>query len=156
MMYLKAEPDIYGWWIGRRGTEFHTAYFRLADFYSTATGLYTSDGSDLYGGWAHELTSGHERPVDPPLEVEPDVAHRLEEAQDAFRGEWLVLRDDRDAQAQQSAFAEAEIAWSEVNFQFGRLNKFVKHGAIWTYYSRGFEAAVGQFVMRRWPVDYRG
>jgi hypothetical protein len=35
-------------------------------------------------------------------------------------------------------------------------SKFVKDEAVWLYYSKDFEAAVGQYVMRRWPIDYRG
>ena len=155
LMYLKAEPDIFGWWIGRQAADFHTAYFRLADFYSTGTTMYASEGSDLYGGWKYELTSGRSKPLDPPLPVASDVSHVLEQAQDAFCGEWLVLAGDKDRQQQQRAYADAELAWSEVNFQFSRLNKFIKDEAAWRYYSSGFEAAIGQYVMRRWPIDYR-
>ena len=155
LMYLKSEPDVYGWWIGRRGTEFHTAYFRLASFYTTGTSMYASEGSDLYGGWKVELTSGKPVSVDPPLVVAQDISHALEQSQDAFCGEWLVLPGDKDLEAQHRAYAEAELAWSEINFQFRKLNKFVKHEAVWTHYSNDFEAAIGQYVMRRWPLDYR-
>jgi hypothetical protein len=156
MMYLKADPDIVGWWIGGQSGEFHTAYFRLADFYSTGTSFYASEGSDLYGGWKLELTSGKQQALDPPIPVESDVAHTLEQAQDAFCGEWLVLPGDTDLPEQHQAYANAELAWSDVCFQFSRLNKFTKHDAVWTYYSRNFEAAVGTFLMKRWPLDYRG
>jgi len=156
LMYVKAEPDILGWWIGRQASDFHTAYFRLADFYSTGTAVYASEGSDLYGGWKCDLTSGHPKPIDPPLPVASDVSHVLEQAQDAFCGEWLVLPGDKDLSGQHRAYADAELAWSDVNFQFSRLNKFTKHEAVWRYYSSGFEAAVGEYLMRRWPLDYRG
>ncbi len=156
LMYLKAEPDVYGWWIGRQATEFHTAYFRLADFYTTATSMYASEGSDLYGGWKLEFTSGKPKPLDPPLPVTSDVSHDLERAQDAFCAEWLVFPGDKGLPEQHRAYADAELAWSDVNFQFKRLNKFVKHEAVWLYYSKDFEAAVGDFLMRRWPLDYRG
>lgn len=156
VMYLKAEPDIFGWWIGRQSAEFHTAYFRLANFYSTGTELYTSAGSDLYGGWTLELTPGKRRALDPPLPVDSDVAHLLEQAQDAFCGEWLILPGDRDLAEQHQAYADAELAWSDVCFQYSRLNKFNKDDAVWTYYSPGFEAAVGKFLMQCWPLDYQG
>ena len=156
VMYLKAEADIFGWWIGRQSAEFHTAYFRLANFYSTGTALYASEGSDLYGGWKLELTSGKPKALDPAIPVDTDVTHVLEQAQDAFCGEWLVLPGDRDQAEQHRAYADAELAWSDVCFQFSRLNKFVKHDAVWTYYSNSFEAAVGKFLMQRWPLDYRG
>jgi hypothetical protein len=155
-MYLKAEPDIFGWWIGRQASEFHTAYFRLADFYSTGTTMYASEGSDLYGGWKYELTSGHTKSLDPPLPVAPDMTHVLEQAQDAFCGEWLVLPGDKRLPEQHRAYADAELAWSDVNFPLTRLNKFDKHEAVWLYYSKDFEAAIGEYLMRRWPLDYRG
>ncbi|NIO40556.1 MAG: hypothetical protein GTO41_10450 [Burkholderiales bacterium] len=156
LMYLAAEPDIYGWWIGRQGSDFHTAYFRLADFYTTGTIMYTSQGSDLYGGWSLELTAGKAKALDSPLPVADEISHALEQAQDAFCGEWLVLPADKDAEQEHRSYAEAELAWSEVNFQFRQLNKFTKDKAVWLYYSNGFQAAVGQYIMQRWPVDYRG
>lgn len=156
LMYLKAEPDIFGWWIGRQASEFHTAYFRLADFYSTRTTMYASEGSDLYGGWKYELTSGHTKALDPPLPVASDVSHVLEQAQDAFCGNWLVLPGDRNLPEQHRAYSDAELAWSDVNFRFQRLNKFIKHEAVWLYYSKDFEAAIGDYLMRRWPLDYSG
>ena len=63
---------------------------------------------------------------------------------------------DKDLAEQHRAYADAELAWSDVCFQFSRLNKFVKHDPVWTYYSHDFEAAVGKFLMQRWPLDYRG
>ncbi|HUU74311.1 MAG TPA: hypothetical protein VMW70_16915 [Burkholderiales bacterium] len=156
LMYLKAEPDILGWWIGRQSADFHTAYFCLADFYSTGTRMYASEGADLYGGWKFELTSGHSKPIDPPLPVASDVSHVLEQAQDAFCGRWLLLPGDTDKPAQHRAYTDAELAWSDINFQLPRLNKFTKDEAVWRYYSNDFEAAVGEYLMRRWPLDYRG
>ncbi|MGD8790173.1 MAG: hypothetical protein PVH05_11895 [Burkholderiales bacterium] len=156
LVYLKADPDIYGWWIGRQGSEFQTAYFRLADFYTTGTSMFVTEGSDLYGGWSIELTSGKPRSLDKPLQVKDEISHTLEQAQDAFCGEWLVLPGDGDAEEQHRAYAEAELAWSDVSFQFRQLNKFVKEEAVWRFYSPGFEAAVGEYLMRRWPLDYRG
>jgi hypothetical protein len=156
LMYFKSEPDIVGWWIGRQASDFHTAYFRLADFYSTGTTMYASEGSDLYGGWKYELTSGRSRLLDRPIPVADEISHALQQAQDAFCGEWLVLPGDKDLQQQHRTYAGAELAWSEVNFQFSRLNKFNKQGAVWLYYSNGFEAAIGKYVMQRWPIDYRG
>ena len=153
-MYLKAEPDVYGWWIGRQGSDFQTAYFFLDDFYSSGTSMYVTQDSDLYGGWKIELTSGQPRTLDRPLVVADEISHKLDQAQDAFCGEWLVLAGDKDVQQQHDAYANAELAWSEVNFQFRQLNKFIKNEAVWLYYSKDFEAAIGEYVMRRWPIDY--
>lgn len=156
LMYLKAGADVYGWWMGRQGTEYRTAYFRLADFYSTGTRLFVSEGSDLYGGWTTELTAGKAMVITPPLVAAQEVCHMLEQAQDAFCGEWLVLPGDEDLESQHHEYAEAELAWNEINFQFRKLNKFTKDAAVWSYYSKDFEAVVGEYLMRRWPLDYRG
>ncbi|UCD69466.1 MAG: hypothetical protein JSW48_05160, partial [Betaproteobacteria bacterium] len=64
LMYLRAEPDVYGWWIGRRGSDWDTAYFRLAHFYSSGTRMYVTQNSDLYGGWSIELSSGRPKGLD--------------------------------------------------------------------------------------------
>jgi hypothetical protein len=153
-MYLRAEPDVYGWWIGRRGSDWDTAYFRLAHFYSSGTRMYVTQNSDLYGGWSIELSSGRPKGLDRPLQVADEISHKLEQAQDAFCGEWLVLPGDKDAESQHRSYTEAELAWSEVNFQFRQLNKFVKDEPVWLYYSKNFEAAVARYVMRRWTIDY--
>ena len=92
--------------------------------------------------------------LDRPLQVADEISHKLEQAQDAFCGEWLVLPGDKDAESQHRSYTEAELAWSEVNFQFRQLNKFVKDEPVWLYYSKNFEAAVARYVMRRWTIDY--
>jgi hypothetical protein len=153
VVYLAADPDVYGWWIGAAGSEISTAYFRLEGFHSfSGTTLYTTEGSDLYGGWRFNLTSGHSEPVD-PIPVDPDLAHKLEQVQDAFAAEWLVFETDRDAKREAEAYHEAEIAHGQVNIRFAKLNKFDKHGPIWRYYSRDFQAEVADFLARRWPLD---
>jgi len=156
LMSIKLDPDVYGWWIGRQGSEFRTAYFRLAGFYTAATSMFVTRDSDLYGGWSIELTSGEARTLVEPLQVSDKISHALAQAQDAFCGEWLVLPGDADVEEQHRAYSEAELAWSEVNFQFRQLNKFAKHEPVWRYYSNGFEAGIGEYLWWRWPLDYRG
>ena len=53
VVYIRKEPDVYGWWIGARGADMQSAYFRLEDFYTTTgTTFLASAGSDLQGGLA--------------------------------------------------------------------------------------------------------
>ena len=110
VVYLKKDPDICGWWIGAIGADVASAYFRLENFYTRAgTALYTTDGSDLYGGWRFNLTSGQSLPID-RIAVESDLAHELEQAQDAFAAEWLVFETDRDADREAQAYRDAELS----------------------------------------------
>ena len=154
LVYLKKDPDVCGWWLGARGVETASAYFRLESFYTAGrTLLYTTADSDLYGGWRYDLTSGHAREIS-PLPVDSELAHELEQLQDAFASEWLSLPGRPNAEQEQRAYHDAELAQGSVNIRFARLNKLDKHSPVWVYYSRGFEAAVLEFLGRRWPLDY--
>ena len=35
LIYFERGADVYGWWIGARDAEWHTAYFKLEDFFTT-------------------------------------------------------------------------------------------------------------------------
>lgn len=154
-MYVRRDPDLYGWWIGARGNETHATYFMLEAFYSlTRTVLYTTDGSDLYGGWRFDLTSGQEQPVT-PVAVDADMAHGLEQAQALFFAEWLRYAHDPGAEAEHERYRDAELAYGAVNPKFDTLNKFDKASPTWAYYSHGFEAAVLNYLGPRWPLDYQ-
>lgn len=153
VVYVDTGVDVCGWWIGATGSELSTAYFRMEGFHSFGgTTLYVTEGSDLYGGWRFNLTSGHSQPVD-PIAVDPDLAHKLEQVQDAFAAEWLVFEADRGAKGEAAAYRQAELAHGEVNIRFAKLNKFDKSSPLWRYYSRDFLAEVGDFLARRWPLD---
>lgn len=154
LMYVRRDPNLYGWWCGARGNEMHVAYFMLEAFYSaTQTVLYTSEGSDLYGGWRSDLTSGRKHSI-APRPVDPEMTHGLEQAQSLFFAEWLRSAEDRDAEREHSLYREAELAHGAVNPRFDVLNKFDKGSPTWVYYSHGFEAAVLDYLGRRWPLDY--
>ena len=154
VVYLEKDPDICGWWIGAIGADIASAYFRLEGFYTPAgTTLYTTDGSDLYGGWRFNLTSGQSQSID-PMAVEPDLAHELEQVQDAFAAEWLVFETDRDADREAQAYRDAELSHGRVNIRFAKLNKLEKNDPLWRYFSRDFESAVADYLARRWPLDY--
>jgi hypothetical protein len=154
LVYLNRDPDVCGWWVGARGAETTSAYFRLEAFYTAGrTLLYATEDSDLYGGWRYDLTSGRPQPID-PLPVDSDLAHELEQLQDAFAADWLSFAGGAHAAREERAYHEAELAHGAVNLRFARLNKLDKQAPVWVYYSRGFEAAVLEFLGKRWPLDY--
>jgi hypothetical protein len=154
LVYLKKDPDVCGWWIGTRGVEPLAAYFRLEAFYTSGkTVLYATAGSDLYGGWRYDFTSGRPNEIH-PIPVDPALAHELERMQDAFASEWLSFPESAHAAQEERAFHDAELAHGAVNLRFARLNKLDKQAPVWTHYSRGFESAVLEFLGKRWPLDY--
>jgi hypothetical protein len=154
LVYLKKDPDVCGWWIGARGVETQTAYFRLESFYTAGkTVLHATSGSDLYGGWRYDLTFGKPHEVH-PLAVDPALAHELEKMQDAFAAEWLSFPESPHAAQEERAYHDAELAHGTVNLRYARLNKLDKQSPVWVYYSRGFEASVLEFLRKRWPLDY--
>lgn len=151
---IKKEPHVHGWWIGAQGADMHSAYFRLEDFYTaTGTTFYASVGSDLRGGWQIDLTSGRPREIE-PVAVDSELAQALERVQDNFAAEWLVFDSDPDFARELESYREAELAHGAVNLRFRKLNKLDKQGALWRYYSGGFEAAVADYLGRRWPLDF--
>jgi hypothetical protein len=154
VVYLKKAPDIYGWWIGAVGADTASAYFRLEGFYDRAgTTFYATNGSDLYGGWCFDLTSGQSQRIE-PVAVESDWTHELEQMQDAFAAEWLVFERDHEADREADAYRDAELSHGRVNIRFAKLNKLVKKDPLWRYFSRDFESAVADYLGRRWPLDY--
>lgn len=154
VVYVQKQPDVYGWWIGARGADMHSAYFRLEDFYTTTgTTFLASAGSDLQAGWQIDLTSGLPRDID-PVAVEAGVVQELEQVRDRFAGEWLVFPTDRDFAREEQAYREAELGHGTVNIRFRKLNKLDKQGALWRHYSKNFESVVFDYLGRRWPLDY--
>lgn len=139
--YLSAARDVYGWFTGPREDAMPTsAYFLLENFYSAQETRYVAVASaDLHSGWT------------------PDEAlrHQLAALQDAFAHEWLFYRGDPNAADDLTAYAAAELAIGEINLRFERLARFSKLQPNWTYYSPGFESAVLQCLMKRWPLEYR-
>ncbi len=156
VVYLKADPHVYGWFTGPRNGDIVSAYFMLEHFYASGgTRFLASAGSDLYGGWRYDY-SRHPAQLDSAFEVEDDICHRLEELQAAFIGEWLFYRDDPRAAADADAYARDEIALGAVNIRHRRIAKLSRLQAVWSYYSRDFEHQALEQLMRGWPLDYKG
>ena len=72
-----------------------------------------------------------------------------------FAAEWLFFEDDAEAGADRKAYDRYNLPFAHVNVRAKRPNKLDKGGAVWTWYSRGFDAAVLDTLQRYWPLDYR-
>jgi hypothetical protein len=155
LVYFERGPDIYGWWIGARDAEWHSAYFRLEDFFTTRqTRFLATAGMDLYGGWKY-LYSAREPALDKPEPVAEEAAHELDRVQGVFVAEWLFFEDDARANAERKAYERYNLPLAHVNVRAKMLNKLDKNQAVWTSYSHGFDAAVLDYLQRYWPLDYR-
>ncbi len=154
LVYYVAGKDVYGWWTGSRDYESPTAYFKLENFYSLENTVFNAtEGSDIYGGWRYQYSKSEPK-LDDPIMVEDDIAHNLDQLQEAFAREWLWFSGDPESSSEQKAFASAELAVQNANIQYRRLNKLEKDQAIWTFRSHDFDAAVLDYISPRWPLDY--
>ena len=155
LVYLERGTDVYGWWIGARDAEWHTAYFKLEDFFTTRqTRFLATEGMDLYGGWKR-VYSALETLLDKPEPVADEAAHELDRVQGIFVAECLFFEDDAAASAERKAYDQYNLPLAHVNVRAKMLNKLDKGGAVWTWYSHGFDAAVLDYLHRYWPLDYR-
>jgi hypothetical protein len=155
LVYFERSADVYGWWIGARDAEWHSAYFKLEAFFTTQqTRFLATEGMDLYGGWKR-LYSAREPVLDKPEAVADEAAHELDRVQGMFVAEWLFFEDDAAAGAERKAYERYNLPLAHVNVRAKRLNKLDKHQAAWTSYSHGFDAAVLDYLQRHWPLDYR-
>jgi len=155
LVYFERDTDVYGWWIGARDSEYLSTYFRLEHFFSTKpTRFYTSEGSDLYGGWKH-LYSAQDTELAKPVPVEDAISHELERVQDMFVTEWLFFENDPDIAAERAAYDRYNMPLGPVNLRARQLNKLDKHHAVWLYRSHDFQAEVLEYLQRFWPIDYR-
>jgi hypothetical protein len=156
LVYFERGADVYGWWIGARDAEWHTAYFKLEDFFTTRpTRFLAAEDMDLYGGWKR-LYSAREPVLDKPEPVDDEAAHELDRVQGMFAAEWLFFEDDAKAADDRKAYDQYNMPLAHVNVRAPRLNKLDKHEAVWTYRSHGLDAAVLDYLQRFWPLDYRG
>lgn len=156
LFYLERGADAYGWWIGARDAEWHSAYFKLEDFYTDKpTRFMATEGMDLYGGWRH-LYLARDTVLDKPEAVEDSVAHELDLAQQIFVAEWLFFEDDAGAAADRKAYDDYNLPLAHVNLRAARLNKLDKRDAVWLYRSPDASARLLNYLQRYWPLDYRG
>jgi hypothetical protein len=155
LIYFQQGSDVYGWWIGARNSDYHSAYFKLESFFTTKpTRFYASEGMDLYGGWRY-LYSAREPALDKPVPVEDEASHELERVQDVFATEWLFFDTDPDIAAERKAYDGYNMPLGHVNVRAERLGKLDKHHAVWLYRSHDFQADVLDYLQKFWPLDYR-
>ena len=156
LVYFERGADVYGWWIGARDAEWHSAYFKLEEFFtSRQTRFLAAEDMDLYGGWKR-LYSAREPVLDKPEPVADEAVHELDRVQGMFAAEWLFFEDDAKADGDRKAYEKYNMPLAHVNVRARRLNKLDKHEAVWTYRSHGLDAAVLDYLQRYWPLDYRG
>ena len=141
LAYLSDRRDAYGWFTGPvDGISPASLYFVLEDFYSQAGTRYVAArGLDLHTGWI----------------LDERRCHELAAMQEAFAAEWLFSRDDPGARSEMAAYQHAELAIGEVNIRFERLGKLSKLQPNWTFYSPEFERPVLQYLVKRWPLEFR-
>ena len=155
VVYFEHGVDIVGWWIGARGYEYHSAYFKLERFFSTKpTRFYATEGMDLYGGWKM-LYSAREPALDKPVPVEDAVSHELDRVQGMFVSEWLFFENDADADAEYKAYEALRLPLQRVNIRSRRLVKFDESQPVWIYHTHDFDLDAIDYLQRYWPLDYR-
>lgn len=154
LFYVEKGRDIYGWWIGARDSEYHSAYFKLEDYFSNrATRFYATSGAELYGGWRF-LYSAKQPALDKPLEMDDEIAHELDRLQDVFVAEWLFFEDTPGAAGERDAYERMKFPVRHVNVRAGGLNRLDKHEPVWLYRSPAFDERVLEYLGRHWPLDY--
>lgn len=155
LFYFERDQDVYGWWIGARDSESHTAYFWLEAFYTShPTRFHASEGMDLYGGWRY-LYSARQPRLDKPVAVDDAAAHELERLQSAFAAEWLVFEDDRDIGSEREAYGRMGLILGRVAIRSRRLGRLDERQPVWLYRSHGCDLNVVEYLQKHWPLDAR-
>jgi hypothetical protein len=153
-IYFKHGTDIAGWWLGARGYEYHSAYFKLENFFTTKpTRFYATDGMDLYGGWKY-LYSAREPLLDKPVPVEDEISHELDRVQGMFVAEWLFFEGDADASEEREACEKLELPLRHVNIRSRQLAKFDESQPVWIHHSHDCDLDVIDCLQQYWPLDY--
>jgi len=152
VVYIESGNDVYGWWCGYQDGHFPSAFFKLEDFFSTrTTAFFTTEGSDLYGGWKTDYSIGKPERIDPSLPVEEDMCHELDRLQGAFADEWLFPDGD---EAETDAYRHHDLPVLDINIKSRKLNKLDKGDVVWTYRSKEFDRDVLDYLTARWPLEY--
>jgi len=152
--YFVQGDDVYGWWIGFKDYAYPSAFFKLERFFADAdTIFYSTDGSDVYGGWRYQYSRDHPK-LEKPVPIDDEVCHKLDQLQDAFANEWLWLKGDADSAEESAAYARDELAVEDVNLKHRRLGKLKKDAPVWTYESHGLNLDILEYLSTRWPLDY--
>ncbi len=154
LFYFEKGRNVYGWWIGARDSEYHSAYFKLEEYFSTkASRFYATQGCDLYGGW-RLLYSAKLPELDKPLTMDEDVAHELDRVQDMFVSEWLFFEDAPEAAVEREAYDRMNLPVFHVSVRAEGINRLNKDEPVWLYRAHDFDGGVLDYLARYWPLDY--
>jgi len=150
------DNHVYGWWIGARDSEYHSAYFMLENFFTTRpTRFYATEGMDLYGGWKF-VYSARDPALDKPIPTDQQVSHELDRFQEMFVAEWLFFEGDAEVALERGIYDDLDLPLHRhVNLRGKRLGKLDDSQPVWRYRSHGFDADVLDYMQRYWPLDYR-
>ena len=155
IVYFEKGKDVYGWWVGYRDGYFPSAYFKLENFFSARkTGFLATEGSDLYGGWRFDYSTGKPKRVDPPLPVEEDMCHELERMQDEFTSEWLFFESEQGVEGEVKAYHGQDLPVLGANIKSRKLNKLDKGDVVWTYWSKDFDRDILDYLTANWPLEF--
>lgn len=155
VVYFERGTDVAGWWLGARGYEYHSAFFRLGHFFSTKpTHCYATDGMDLYGGWTL-LYTAREPVLDKPVPVEDELAHELNRVQGMFVADWLFFEDDAELAVERAAYDKLSLPLQHVNVRSRRLDRFDQSQPVWLCHSHDCDLDVIDYLQQYWPLDYR-
>jgi len=154
LFYFEHGRDIYGWWIGARDSECHTAYFKLEDYFSTReTRFYATEGADLYGGWRFVYSAKAPR-LDKPVPVDEEIVHELDRIQGVFIAEWLFFEDAPEPSPERAAYEKMNFAVRHVNVRAEAITRLERRAPLWMYRSHDFDERVLEYLERYWPLDY--
>ena len=155
LFYIEHGEDVYGWWSGTRDTTRHSVYFRVERFFTTRSRqLYTTDGMDLYRGWAYVHRSRTPTALVKPVPLDEDIVHELDRVQGWFAAEWLFGADDPHVDEERFAYDRLGLPLQPLNVHSRQIDKFDKTGPVWIQHTRGFNAAVTDYLRHYWPLDY--
>lgn len=155
VVYIEAGKDVYGWWIGHSDGDYPPAFFKLENFFSTqTTSFFATEGSDPYGGWKFDYSSGKPKRIDPPLPVEEDMCHELERLQGEFHAEWLFFDGEEGSEVEVEAYRHQDLPVLGVNIKSRKLTKLDKSDVVWTCWSRDFDRDILDYLTARWPLEY--
>ena len=152
---IEAGRDVYGWWVGHSEGAYPPAFFKLENFFSAQmTSFFMTEGSDLYGGWTIDYSTGKPKRIDPPLPVEEEMCHLLERLQGEFSAEWLFFDGDEGIEDEVETYRHQDLPVLGVNIKSRKLNKLDKSDVVWTYRSKKFDQDILDYLMQKWPLEY--
>lgn len=156
LFYFVDGRDVFGWFSGAVDSAHRSAFFQLESFYSRDVSAFlATEDSDIQGGWRFDYARS-EPQLDKPLPVRQDVLPELDRLQGAFVSEWLFFPADPAAAREVETYRTMELPLCDVAIKPQVLNRMSKGAALWRYLSHDFDMHVLDYLLPRWPLDFRG